>query len=93
MRLVGGLALAFSRLIDNSVVVLENIFRHLEMGESPAVAAERGGQEPREQRDLRAMEEGRMDPSGMAETKTGRTIGAVMVVAQTRTSFAPMRGC
>lgn len=42
---LGGLALAFSRLIDNSVVVLENIFRHLEMGESPAVAAERGGQE------------------------------------------------
>jgi hydrophobic/amphiphilic exporter-1 (mainly G- bacteria), HAE1 family len=43
--ILGGLALAFSRLIDNSVVVLENIFRHLEMGESPAVAAERGGQE------------------------------------------------
>ena len=33
--ILGGLALAFSRLIDNSVVVLENIFRHLEMGESP----------------------------------------------------------
>jgi multidrug efflux pump subunit AcrB len=43
--ILGGLALAFSRLIDNSVVVLENIFRHLEMGESPAVAAERGGAE------------------------------------------------
>jgi len=43
--ILGGLALAFSRLIDNSVVVLENIFRHLEMGEPPAVAAERGGQE------------------------------------------------
>jgi HAE1 family hydrophobic/amphiphilic exporter-1 len=42
---LGGLALAFSRLIDNSVVVLENIFRHLEMGEPPAVAAEKGGQE------------------------------------------------
>src|SRR5271157_3138998 len=42
---LGGLALAFSRLIDNSVVVLENIFRHLEEGESPEVAAERGGQE------------------------------------------------
>jgi HAE1 family hydrophobic/amphiphilic exporter-1 len=42
---LGGLALAFSRLIDNSVVVLENIFRHLEMGESPEVAAERGGNE------------------------------------------------
>jgi HAE1 family hydrophobic/amphiphilic exporter-1 len=42
---LGGLALAFSRLIDNSVVVLENIFRHLEMGESPEVAAEIGGRE------------------------------------------------
>jgi hydrophobic/amphiphilic exporter-1 (mainly G- bacteria), HAE1 family len=42
---LGGLALAFSRLIDNSVVVLENIFRHLEMGEPPEVAAEKGGQE------------------------------------------------
>jgi multidrug efflux pump subunit AcrB len=41
---LSGLALAFSRLIDNSVVVLENIFRHLESGETPAVAAERGGQ-------------------------------------------------
>lgn len=42
---LGGLALAFSRLIDNSVIVLENIFRHLEMGESPEIAAEKGGQE------------------------------------------------
>src|SRR6202163_1560962 len=42
---LGGLALAFSRLIDNSVVVLENIYRHLEAGETPAVAAEKGGRE------------------------------------------------
>ncbi len=42
---LGGLALALSRLIDNSVVVLENIFRHLELGETPEVAAEKGGQE------------------------------------------------
>jgi multidrug efflux pump subunit AcrB len=42
---LGGLALAFSRLIDNSVVVLENIFRHLEMGKSPEEAAEEGGRE------------------------------------------------
>ena len=42
---LGGLALAFSRLIDNSVVVLENIYRHLELGESPEEAAERGGRE------------------------------------------------
>ena len=43
--ILGGLALVFSRLIDNSVVVLENIFRHMEMGEPPEVAAERGGRE------------------------------------------------
>ena len=42
---LGGLALAFSRLIDNSVVVLENIFRHLELGASPQEAAEKGGRE------------------------------------------------
>ncbi len=42
---LGGLALAFSRLIDNSVVVLENIYRHMELGESPHVASERGGTE------------------------------------------------
>ena len=42
---LGGLALALSRLIDNSVVVLENIFRHMEMGEDPATAAEVGGKE------------------------------------------------
>ncbi len=42
---LGGLALALSRLIDNSVVVLENIFRHLEAGESAVVAAEKGGRE------------------------------------------------
>ena len=42
---LGGLALAFSRLIDNSVVVLENIYRHLENGETPEQAAENGGRE------------------------------------------------
>ncbi len=42
---LGGLALALSRLIDNSVVVLENIFRHMEMGQSPAEAAVSGGKE------------------------------------------------
>jgi multidrug efflux pump subunit AcrB len=43
--ILGGLALVFSRLIDNSVVVLENIFRHIELGEPPEVAAEKGGKE------------------------------------------------
>jgi multidrug efflux pump subunit AcrB len=42
---LGGLALAFSRLIDNSVVVLENIYRHLELGKPPEEAAEVGGRE------------------------------------------------
>jgi hydrophobic/amphiphilic exporter-1 (mainly G- bacteria), HAE1 family len=42
---LGGLALAFSRLIDNSVVVLENIYRHLEAGEPPDLAASKGGSE------------------------------------------------
>jgi multidrug efflux pump subunit AcrB len=42
---LGGLALALSRLIDNSVVVLENIFRHMEMGEPPEEAAVKGGKE------------------------------------------------
>jgi len=43
--ILGGLALAFSRIIDNSVISLENIYRHLEMGASPEVAAEQGGAE------------------------------------------------
>ncbi len=42
---LGGLALAMSRLIDNSVVVLENIYRYLEKGDSPETAAEKGGSE------------------------------------------------
>ena len=42
---LGGLALVLSRLIDNSVVVLENIFRHFEMGEDNVKAAESGGKE------------------------------------------------
>ena len=43
--ILGGLALAFSRIIDNSVISLENIYRHLEMGSAPEVAAEQGGAE------------------------------------------------
>jgi HAE1 family hydrophobic/amphiphilic exporter-1 len=42
---LSGLALAFSRLIDNSVVVLENIYRHIEHGEDPGTAAVRGANE------------------------------------------------
>src|SRR5579863_4467165 len=43
--ILGGIALAFSRVIEKSVISLENIYRHLEMGASPAVAAEVGGSE------------------------------------------------
>ncbi len=43
--ILGGLALAFSRIIDDSVISLENIYRHLEMGADPMTAAEVGGDE------------------------------------------------
>ncbi len=43
--ILGGMALAFSRVIDNSVISLENIYRHLEMGAVPMIAAEVGGAE------------------------------------------------
>lgn len=43
--ILGGLALAFSRVIDNSVISLENIYRHLEMGEVPMEAARAGASE------------------------------------------------
>ena len=43
--ILGGMALAFSRVIDNSVISLENIYRHLELGSVPMIAAEVGGAE------------------------------------------------
>jgi hydrophobic/amphiphilic exporter-1 (mainly G- bacteria), HAE1 family len=43
--ILAGMALAFSRVIDNSVISLENIYRHLEMGAAPMIAAEVGGAE------------------------------------------------
>ena len=43
--LLGGIALVLSRLIDNSVVVLENIIRFMEEGASPDKAADEGGTE------------------------------------------------
>jgi multidrug efflux pump subunit AcrB len=42
---LGGMALALSRLIYNSLVVLENIFRHFEMGADSVRASETGGKE------------------------------------------------
>jgi hydrophobic/amphiphilic exporter-1 (mainly G- bacteria), HAE1 family len=43
--LLSGLALAFSRLIDNSVIVLENIYRHMELGDEPFKSSEEGTEE------------------------------------------------
>jgi HAE1 family hydrophobic/amphiphilic exporter-1 len=42
---LGGLALGVGMLMDNSIVVLENIFRHRERGLRPAVAAAVGAEE------------------------------------------------
>jgi multidrug efflux pump subunit AcrB len=42
---LGGLAIAIGLIIDNAVVVIENIYRHLGLGEPPGVAAERGTRE------------------------------------------------
>ncbi|MCA9140286.1 MAG: efflux RND transporter permease subunit, partial [Planctomycetales bacterium] len=42
---LAGLAFAVGMLVDNAVVVLENIYRHYRMGESPITAAVRGTQE------------------------------------------------
>jgi multidrug efflux pump subunit AcrB len=42
---LGGFALAIGRLVDNSVVVLENVNRHLAQGKSPEEAARDGASE------------------------------------------------
>ena len=42
---LGGLALGVGMLVDNSIVVLENIFRHREQGVPPLEAAIRGTEE------------------------------------------------
>ena len=42
---IGGLALGVGMLVDNSVVVIENIFRHLEEGADKREAAKRGASE------------------------------------------------
>lgn len=42
---LGGLALGVGMLVDNSIVVLENIFRHTQLGKSPREAAAVGAEE------------------------------------------------
>ncbi|MBW6516754.1 MAG: efflux RND transporter permease subunit [Candidatus Cloacimonetes bacterium] len=42
---IGGLALGVGMLVDNSIVVIENIYRHLEMGKSRIEAAKIGATE------------------------------------------------
>ncbi|MCP3924464.1 MAG: efflux RND transporter permease subunit [Desulfobacterales bacterium] len=42
---LGGITLGIGMLLDNSIVVLENIFRHKEMGEDVKIAAEKGAKE------------------------------------------------
>jgi len=45
MMSLGGLALGIGMLVDNSIVVLENIFRYREFGAKPMEAAKLGSQE------------------------------------------------
>jgi HAE1 family hydrophobic/amphiphilic exporter-1 len=42
---LAGLAFASGMVVDNAIVVLENVFRHLELGKSPRQAAIDGGRE------------------------------------------------
>ena len=42
---LGGLALGIGMLVDNSIVVIEGIFRHMEEGEEKSKAAKRGASE------------------------------------------------
>lgn len=42
---LGGLALGIGMLVDNAIVVIENIYRHLSMGKDPKEAAKDGSKE------------------------------------------------
>jgi multidrug efflux pump subunit AcrB len=76
--ILGGLALAFSRVIDNSVISLENIYRHLEMGETPAVAAEQGGAEVN------------LAVSGRDSGRCGRFLPVTLLIGVSKFLFSPL---
>ena len=42
---LGGLALGIGMLVDNAIVVMENVFRHMEAGRDPAAASSEGADE------------------------------------------------
>jgi hydrophobic/amphiphilic exporter-1 (mainly G- bacteria), HAE1 family len=42
---LGGLALGIGMLLDNSIVVVENVFRHIQMGKEPKTASKIGANE------------------------------------------------
>ena len=42
---LGALALGIGMLVDNAIVVIENIYRHLSMGKDPKEAAREGARE------------------------------------------------
>ncbi len=78
---LGGLALGVGMLVDNSIVVLENVFRHRNEGGATAPALESG--EPVEPRDAAA---GR-DPAALSAAEGSREVAGA-ITASTLTTIA-----